>query len=252
MNVKKRILAAVAAVGMLASVSAYAAEDVVLNYNLPDEIQGDVMLINETAGEPVAEEVKINGATLPYVEIETVEGVGMLPLREVAEGFGYEVKWNGEDRSIELIKGASYVTMSIGSDAYAFSRMAHRPLGKAPVIINNKTYVPMNFVEEILGGYAEKVEDGVYKFAIPSIVTVKGFTEEGSILVEDEARGEVIVHVADYTKIFAGDKEVAKEEIKEGMLLGVEYGMGSTMSIPPQTTAERIILQNVVTEEVAE
>ena len=30
---------------------------------------------------------------------------------------------------------------------------------------------------------------------------------------------------------------------------GVEYGMAMTMSIPPQTTAERIVLQNVVVEE---
>lgn len=248
MNVKKRVLAAVAAVGMLASVAAYA-EDVVLNYELPDEIQGDVMLINE----PVVEEtVMVNGATLPYVEIEEVEGITMIPLREVAEGLGYTVNWNDEDWSIEVIKGASYATMSIGEDAYAFSRMAHRPLGKAPTLINDKTYVPVSFVTEVLGGYADEVEEGAYKIATLSMVTVKGFTEEGSLLVEDEARGEVIVHIAETTKIFAGDKEVKADEIKEGMFIGVEYGMAMTMSIPPQTTAERIVLQNVVVEEIAE
>ena len=247
MNVKKRILAVIAAVGMLASVAAYAQEGIALDPNAPDEIQGDIMLINE----PVVEEeaVLVNGATLPYVEVEVLDEVTMMPLREVAEGFGYTVNWNDEDWSIELIKGASYITMAIGEDAYAFGRMAHRPLGKAPTLISDKTYVPVSFVEEILGGYAEEVEEGFYKFATLSMVTVKGFTEEGSILVEDEARGEVIVHVADYTKIIAGDKEIAKEEIKEGMLLGVEYGMAMTMSIPPQTTAERIVLQNVVVEE---
>ena len=245
MNAKKRILAAVAAVGMLASVAAYA-DDVVLNYELPDEIQGDVMLISEPAVEEVA---AINGMTLPYVEVEEVEGTVMIPLREVAEGLGYTVNWNDENWSIEVIKGASYATMSIGEDAYAFSRMAHRPLGKAPTLIDDKTYVPVSFVTEILGGYADEVEEGAYKIATLSMVTVKGFTEEGSILVEDEVRGEVIVHVADYTKISAGSKEVSKEEIKEGMLLGVEYGMAMTMSIPPQTTAERIVLQNV---EIAE
>lgn len=233
MNVKKRILAAVAAVGMLASVAAYAE---------------DVMLIAENPAE-AEETVMVNGATLPYVEAETFEDTTMIPLREVAEGFGYTVNWNEEDWSIELFKGASYITMAIGEDAYAFSRMAHRPLGKAPTLINDKTYVPLAFVEEVLGGYADEVEEGFYKLATLSMVTVKGFTEEGSILVEDEARGEVIVHVADYTKIIAGDKEVSKEEIKEGMFVGVEYGMAMTMSIPPQTTAERIVLQNVVVEE---
>lgn len=247
MNVKKRVLAAVAAVGMLASVAAYA-EDVVLNYELPDEIQGDIMLISE-AGEVVEEAVMVNGATLPYVEAKTFEDTTMIPLREVAEGLGYTVNWNDENWSIELFKGASYITMAIGEDAYAFGRMAHRPLGKAPTLIDDKTYVPLAFVEEILGGYAEEVEEGFYKIATLSIVTVKGFTEEGSIIVEDEARGEVVVHIAEETKIFAGDKETTKEEIKEGMLLGVEYGMAMTMSLPPQTTAERIVLQNVVVEE---
>ena len=253
MNVKKRVLAAVAAVGMLASVAAYA-EDVVLNYNVPDEIQGDVMLISEPViEEPVVEEtVMVNGATLPYVEVEDVDGITMIPLREVAEGLGYTVNWNDESWSIEVIKGASYATMAIGEDAYAFSRMAHRPLGKAPTLINDKTYVPVNFVTEVLGGYADEVEEGAYKIATLSMATVKGFTEEGSIIVEDEARGEVIVHIADYTKIIAGDKEVKAEEIKEGMFVGVEYGMAMTMSIPPQTTAERIVLQNVVVEEIAE
>lgn len=246
MKAKKRILAAVAAVGMLASVSAYAAEDVVLDYNVPDEIQGDIMLISEPIVEEAVEEtVMVNGATLPYVEVKDADGVTMIPLREVAEGLGYTVNWNDENWSIDLSKGASYITMAIGEDAYAFSRMAHRPLGKAPTLIDDKTYVPVNFVTEVLGGYAEEVEEGFYKIATLSIVTVKGFTEEGSIIVEDEARGEVIVHVAEETKILAGDKEVKKEEIKEGMLLGVEYGMAMTMSIPPQTTAERIVLQNV-------
>lgn len=231
MNIKKRILALVAAVGMLASFAAVADE------------ANDVMLIS---AEPIAEEqVVLNGATLYGVGVQTLDEITMIPLREVAEGFGYTVNWNDEDWSIELIKGASYITMEIGQDAYAFSRMAHRPLGKAPTLIDDKTYVPVAFVSEMFGGYAVAEEEGTYKFVSPSIVTVKEFTEGGSILVEDEARGEVIVHVADYTKIFAGEKEVSKEEIKEGMLLGVEYGMAMTMSIPPQTTAERIIILNV-------
>ncbi len=231
MNIKKRILALVAAVTVLASFAAVAEET------------NDVMLISEDVA--VEETVPVNGMTLWGVEVEVLDDITMMPLREVAEGFGYTVEWNDEDWSIALYKGAVYITMEIGEDAYAFSRMAHRPLGKAPTLIDDKTFVPISFVEEMLGGYAVAEEEGTYKFVSPSIVTVKEFTEEGSILVEDEMRGEVIVHVADYTKIFAGEKEVAKEEIKEGMLLGVEYGMAMTMSIPAQTTAERIIILNV-------
>lgn len=231
MNIKKRILAAVAAVVMIASFAVCAEE------------ANDVMLIS---ADSIAEETVVsNGATLWGVEVQTLDEITMIPLREVAEGFGYTVNWNDEDWSIELIKGASYVTMAIGEDAYAFSRMAHRPLGKAPTLIDDKTYVPVAFVSEILGGYAVAEEEGTYKFVIPSVVTVKEFTEEGSLLVEDEVRGEVIVHIGENTKIFAGDKEVEATEIKEGMLLGVEYGMAMTMSIPPQTTAERIIILNI-------
>lgn len=231
MNIKKRVLAAVAAAGMLASVAAYAEEAV---------------LISEA---PEAAEAMVNGMTLTGVEVKADGDIAMMPLREVAEGFGYTVNWNDADWSIELIKGASYITMEIGEDAYAFSRMAHRPLGKAPTLIDDKTYVPLAFAEEILGGYAVAEEEGTYKFVSPSIVTVVGFTEEGSLKVSDEARGTVIVHISEETEIFAGDKEVEASEIKEGMILGVEYGMAMTMSLPPQTTAERIILKNV---EIAE
>lgn len=199
------------------------------------------------AEEAVVEAPEFNGATLFGVEVKELNGITLMPLREVAEGFGYTVEWNDEDWSIKLIRGALYITMEIGEDGYAFSRMAHRPLGSAPVLIDNKTYVPMAFLTDFLGGYATAEEDGTYKVVCPSIVTVKEIMEDGALLVEDKARGEVVVYIDENTKVLAGDLELKtedfKKEIMEGMILRVEYDVAMTMSIPPQTHAEKIIIQ---------
>lgn len=43
---------------------------------------------------------------------------------------------------------------------YNFAKMAVK-LGTAPVIIDSKTYVPTNFIEEILKAEVEAIEDGL-------------------------------------------------------------------------------------------
>ena len=231
----KRIFAALTVTGMLLSGAAFATEE-------------DIMLIQEPAvTEPAP---VVNGATLPVVEAVEIDGITMIPLRQVGEGLGYTVNWNGENQSIDLIKGAQFITMQIGSDAYAFSRQAPRALGSAPVLYNDTTtYVPIEFVTEIIGGIYNQNEDKTYEIINPAIVTVTEVMEDGSILVQDDYLGEVLVHIAD-TTVFANDAEITKDAV-----LAVGYDVAMTMSIPPQTTARFIRVENQVevheTEEVA-
>lgn len=82
------------------------------------------------------------------------DDVLMIPLREVAEALNYKVHWNGEKRSTELTKGAQWTEVVIGDgivgeDNYSFAKMIVK-LGTPPVLRNSTTYVPANFVEEIL------------------------------------------------------------------------------------------------------
>ncbi|MBQ7033582.1 MAG: copper amine oxidase N-terminal domain-containing protein [Clostridia bacterium] len=198
----------------------------------------DIMLIDEALETmPIAEVPAVTG---------TVEGVlmkdGLFPVRQIAEGLGYTVNWDGEARRVEIIRGAQYITMDIDVDAYTFARRMPEALGSAPVIIEDRTYVPRRFVEEYLSAYVFELGEDLCDVTQASIVTIKGFEEDGSLLVEDEVRGEVIVHIAEETEIIAGGEKADVTALEEGMTISVVYGRAMTMSIPPQTTAVRIVI----------
>lgn len=237
---KKRIMALAAVICVLSASTAYA------EYDPNKVIDPDAMSTRSVTVEAPA---TINGATIPSVKVETAEGIKMIPLRSVAENLGYTVTWKAESRSIDLEKGAQFITMSLDQDAYAFSRRAPQSLGTTPTLIGDSTYVPLSFVDEILGGYFEENEDGTYKIATPSIVTATEITEDGALIVEDNYLGTVIVRMDDKTIITAGDKAATLADIKADMVLGIEYGPAMTASLPPQTTAVRINIENA---EIAE
>lgn len=239
MNNKKRILAIAAVICVLSGSMAYAEYD-------PDKVIDPTNPIMTLSADGEAEDTPrvMNGATLPSVSVKEVNGVKMIPLRSVAEGLGYTVTWKGESRSIDVLKGAQYITMSINKDEYAFSRRAPQPLGAAPTLVGDSTFVPLSFVDEIIGGYYEENEDGTYKIVNPSIVTVTEVTEGGSLVVEDGYLGTVVVHIGEDTVITAGGKEAKAEDIKAEMVLGIEYSPAMTASLPPQTTAVKIMIEN--------
>lgn len=209
-------------------------------------IDANPVIVKPQTEADVQTQPELNGAVADGVSAETLNGVSMIPLRAVAEEFGYTVTWKEDDQSITLTKGAVYIRIAIGEDAYALSRRAAQPLGSAPVLKDDcTTYVPLNFVTEILGGYYSENEDGTYKIVDPSIVSVSAVNEDGSLTVLDSYRGEVIVHIAEDTVIEANGKAASVSDIKPDMVLGVEYAPAMTASIPPQTTAVKITLENL-------
>lgn len=244
-HVVKKLIAAAAAGAVLSGGAVFAAEAPQLEIRVP---QAD----SQADSAPV-----VNGAAALSVVVRDVNGITMMPLRQVVEALGYTVTWNGEAESIELIKGAQYITMSLNQDAYAFSRMAPQPLGAAPTLVDDitpgdatTTYVPLAFVTEILGGYYRENPDGTLDIVNPSVVTVSSVNEDGSFLVEDIAHGQVLVRIGENTEIVRNGAPAAAADIAEGMVLDVEYGPAMTMSIPPQTTAVRIELPALDTPEV--
>lgn len=181
-------------------------------------------------------------------KVETINNVEMLPLRSIAEHFGYTVEWHEEEQSVSMTKGAHYITFAIDKDLYSFSKMAPSPLGAAPVLFGgDTTYVPSVFFTELIGLGYKTLEDGVELF-IPNTVTVVEISEEG-ILVDDENFGQVLVLIGEDTKITADGEEASADLIAVDSLINVEYSEQMTRSIPPQTTAVSIEILNVVREE---
>jgi hypothetical protein len=135
-----------------------------------------------------ADEMK---AKVDYSKVEVMmkDNMDLVPLRQLAEAYGFQVKWNNDDRSVTLTLStmmddksmtdksmtdkkmddtmtdkdmkdkdmkdkpmadmAYTITIKI-DDAKFMVGMSDKMLSHAPVIINNKTYVTKDFVETYL------------------------------------------------------------------------------------------------------
>ncbi len=76
-------------------------------------------------------------------------GLKMLPLRAIAEGFGFSVHWN-DSSSTTIIRNSFFTSVSLNKNSYFKGRMAARQLEVAPETKNGITYVPISFFTEIL------------------------------------------------------------------------------------------------------
>ena len=204
----------------------------------------------------VTEKISVNGVVLENAAAVKYEDTTMIPLRAVCEELGFEVNWNDEARRIEIVNMPVYITCTPDEDGYTFARTAPMKIGKAPIMIDNRTYVPINFVDEILQGeyteenginitWGEEKTDG-------SQVYIKEKTEDG-LLVEDFYKGEIKLLVTDETVIKnAEGEDINFEDIDETRELIVKYSDAMTMSIPPMTNALEITVTNEIAKTVLE
>lgn len=187
-----------------------------------------------------------------YEENETL----FIPLRAICERLGFNVEWNGETRTVVLEKLPVYVTFSADADGYTFARTAPMMLGHAPKIINDRTYVPSNFINEILQGTIN-VENGVIDIKwlvseetedVYTNVTFIETDETGRLLVNNFLRGDMLLNVTEETVIKNEAGEALKvSDITAEKELKVKLADAMTMSIPPQVNA----LEIIVTENLA-
>ena len=211
----------------------------------------------------------IDGETM-NADVYEDNGTVMLPLRAICERLGFNVQWDNETRTVVLEKLPVYVTFNVDQDGYTFARTAPMLLGKAPTIVDGRTYVPSNFIDEILQGEIEiegknidikwlqeaEAED-VYEN-----VTFIEKDETGRLLVNSFLRGDMLLNVTDETVIKNEAGEALKvEDITTEKELKVKLSPAMTMSLPPQVNALEItvldklapvVKNGVVSEVVAE
>lgn len=192
--------------------------------------------------------VVVNGVQLEkkgYMDGDKI----MIPVRAIAEALDFEVKWIGETETVQLIRGANFITMQIGVDGYTFAKTAPMPLGKAPVEIEGTTFVPVDFADEILHttvtidptGTVAITEAGESGEAEPqeaaqgletAIISEVG---EKSIVVETLTGNTVVLNIGEETKLVDKDgKDIKITDFAEGMKVNVVYGEIMTASLPPQ------------------
>lgn len=112
----------------------------------------------------VFDKVVINGEDVELESpiYENKDGIAMIPLREIAEKLGYKLVWNSDTQSIELTKEAQWTKVTIGKDSYNFARMMIE-LGAAPELKEGKTYVPIDFLKQVLIAHTDTTMDGILK-----------------------------------------------------------------------------------------
>jgi len=75
----------------------------------------------------------------------------MIPVRDVVMELGYDVIWDDDELSIDVLRGSrEIVTMHIGINDYELPNMQSRSLESAPELREWRSYVPITFFDQIL------------------------------------------------------------------------------------------------------
>lgn len=117
---------------------------------LPDE----AMVSEETEPETIV----LNGETLD-AEIKNIDGAYLLPVRKVSETAGLAVAWDDTLKAVTVGTTPMGVTFNVGENSYTKAKMMPMTLSSAPIIIDDLTYVPVDFFTELLGAAVE-TKDG--------------------------------------------------------------------------------------------
>lgn len=87
--------------------------------------------------------------------------ITMIPLRFVSEKLGAEVEWDGDKREVLCKKDGKTIKLTIDSkdaEVKEGEETKTKELLSAPVIVNNRTFVPLRFISENFNAYVEYVE----------------------------------------------------------------------------------------------
>ncbi len=74
----------------------------------------------------------------------------LVPIREVFEGLGAVVKWNGNDKTVYISNSSTTVILQIDSNIMIVNNV-NVILDSSPTIINGKTMLPLRAVSEAFG-----------------------------------------------------------------------------------------------------
>ncbi|MDQ0166949.1 copper amine oxidase N-terminal domain-containing protein [Bacillus horti] len=83
----------------------------------------------------------------PFIE----NGRTMIPLRALADAFGFDVEWEQSEAKITLTKDSRIIIMHIGSQDMLVDGDSVSLEGVSPMIRNNVTFLPVRQLAETLG-----------------------------------------------------------------------------------------------------
>ena len=93
----------------------------------------------------------IDGKTIESdVNPMIIDGRTMVPVRVLFDSFGAEVLWNESLRQVIVFNKSTVIVFTIGSKT-AYIDGVGRPIDVPPVIVQNRTLVPIRFISSVLG-----------------------------------------------------------------------------------------------------
>ncbi|MEW6047168.1 MAG: stalk domain-containing protein [Bacillota bacterium] len=109
----------------------------------------------EKAGKGEGVKVFVKGKKVSFdVQPMIVHNRTMVPVRAIAEALGAEVRWDGETRTVTVLKAGRVVLIPIGS-LKARVDGAEVALDVPAVIVGDRTLIPLRFVSESLGALVD-------------------------------------------------------------------------------------------------
>ena len=204
-----------------------------------------------------AQKIVLNGNVIEGAKVVVEGDKSYIPLRAVCEGLGFTVDWENDARRITVTKLPIYITCSPDYDGYTFARTAPMLLGDAPKLIDDTTYVPQNFVEEILKGTLEVVDNEYHiVYGEQNTAEISGTVCE--LVYEDEKLVQLVI--GDKEDVYSQTAINLNEELTQKVVdLGIEEGTNvviktteqETMSIPPQRVGVDIEIEVQNTVEIS-
>ena len=123
----------------------FAAVEVPSSGNIILQINNPTMYIN---GRPSSIDAQ---GTVPVIRNDRT----LLPVRAVFEAMGGTVGWDNDTRIVTLNLDGKTLYLQIGTAKAIDGNLAQYPLDTAPVIINNRTMLPIRFIVEFFDGTVE-------------------------------------------------------------------------------------------------
>ncbi len=156
----KKFLIGIVIISMLGMTSAVLAEDApdsttepiisplnpgpVINTEAINPMNPGPVVIDDFSGVKV---IKVNNEEISDIFVDD-NGALMTPIRSIAENLGFTVGWDEETRTV-TVGGVS--SMQIGKNSYNGAAVTGEDLKSAPIIVNDKTYVPVEYYTDVLG-----------------------------------------------------------------------------------------------------
>lgn|GEM_PF-1605262 len=170
-----------------------------------------------------------------------------LPLKAVSEALGYQVLWYPEDKHVELVKGAQFISLKTTENWFSYSKMAPVALSESAYISEEgRTYVPIDFIDTLLNGTTIVSDDKVeIYFPLEDQAKTAGFVVksiDGQRIYAELNGGEAYINVDENTIIgrYGETGDLSLADIQVGDRLLVTHPSIMTMIYPPQYVAFNI------------